>query len=89
MTEVVEPKMRNTASIDGKYYCKTCGWPIVHTCCNDGMSTQKPYAGHDWWEYCSNKTCKHHKGEGRFQDMPAFVGSVQAYHVAKNKTVNT
>ncbi|WP_426770820.1 hypothetical protein [Enterobacter cloacae complex sp. 363J6] len=32
-----------------------------------------PYDEWDWWIYCSNKTCKNHEGEGKFQNHIKFV----------------
>lgn len=51
----------NTASIVKDGFCKACGWPVIHACCNDEMSTE-PW-GSDYWGYCSNKGCTNHAGE--------------------------
>lgn len=59
----VEAKLVNTAHVTPGLFCRACGWPVIHACCNDGMGTQEPYAGNDWWGYCSNKTCENHAGE--------------------------
>ena len=63
----VKPKPYNTASIAENLFCKQCGWPVIHVCCNDEMS-KSPY-GTDWWGYCSNKGCKYHDGE-EWPDLP-------------------
>lgn len=67
----MKAKPDNTATISKNLFCKECGWPVVHVCCNDGMS-EKPW-GTDWWGYCSNKSCKHHDGEEWWQDDPSFT----------------
>lgn len=56
-------------------HCNYCGWPIVFVCCNGSFTTfSDPKDGPwDWWYYCSNKACKHHEGEGIFQDIPEWV----------------
>lgn len=53
----------NAKILEGKK-CLDCGWPIVGTLNNDGMSEVEPYKHDDYWYYCSNKTCKNHAGEG-------------------------
>ncbi len=50
--------------------CRDCGWPIIDMCCNDQIP---PYDEWDWWQYCSNKSCKNHFGEGVFQNTPDFI----------------
>lgn len=71
-----------TASIDGRYFCTWCGWPVVVACCNDEMFTYAQENGEpesDWWMYCSNKGCSHHHpGEGYFQNTPFWVKQVTA-----------
>jgi hypothetical protein len=51
-------------------HCRDCGWPIIFMCCN---VDKKPYNEHDWWEYCSNPTCKNHEGESVFQNTLEWV----------------
>ena len=68
---IAEAKPHNTASIASGLFCKACGWPVVHACCNDEMSV-KPW-GADYWGYCSNKGCKNHQGEEWGQDDPEFA----------------
>ncbi|QQG32311.1 hypothetical protein CkP1_0118 [Citrobacter phage CkP1] len=53
--------------------CAVCHWPVISALCNDGMSKVNPYNRFDWWYYCSNKTCQHHKGEGVFQYDPEWL----------------
>jgi hypothetical protein len=67
------PKPFNTASLAVNTYCKNCGWPVIHVCCNDGMSVQEPYKSADWWGYCSNKTCENHAGREWGQSDPEFI----------------
>jgi hypothetical protein len=62
-TKCSEPKPYNTASLVEDMYCKDCGWPVIHACCNGGMETMEPYKIYDYWAYCSNKACKNHEGE--------------------------
>lgn len=68
----MEPKINNTARVAKGFYCKTCGWPIIHACCNDGMAEQEPYCHSDYWAYCSNKTCVNHAGEDWSLMTPDF-----------------
>lgn len=63
----------NTAHVVPGMFCRACGWPVIHACCNDGMATTEPYAGADYWGYCSNKTCEHHAGEEWSQEDPEFA----------------
>lgn len=65
-------KIKPTASILKNAYCKACNWPIIDVVCNDEMSSGV-YGKWDWWQYCSNKGCKNHVGEGVFQNDPEFV----------------
>jgi hypothetical protein len=51
-------------------FCKDCGWPIIDMCCN---VSKLPYSEWDWWMYCSNPTCKNHKGEGIAQNDCSFA----------------
>jgi len=71
----MEYKDRNTASISGKIFCKDCGWPVIHACCNDEFRNFKDAYQWDWWYYCSNKGCQNHDGEGVFQNDPDWVES--------------
>lgn len=68
----VKPVLYDSAHIAEGFYCKACGWPIVHACCNGEMANL-PWDGWDYWGYCANKGCKHHAGEGWFQHDPSFV----------------
>lgn len=63
----------NTAKIKEGYCCKSCGWPIISCCVNNEMAATKPFKDWDWWVYCSNKACDHHRGTGVFQTRPDFV----------------
>jgi len=47
--------------------CKSCGWVSAEMCCNDGFADKlKDSDGDqlwaDWFCYCLNKGCEHHKG---------------------------
>lgn len=53
------PQLQNTARM-GRFYCLTCGWPVVTACCNDAMGELHPDS--DWWAYCSNQGCARHPG---------------------------
>ena len=55
------------ASIIPDASCADCSWPVIDCCCND------EWGDWDWWQYCSNKGCKNHAGEGVFQDSPPWV----------------
>ena len=68
----------NTASILSDYAnrprgCASCGWPVIHACCNDEFTKYKDAKEFDYWYYCSNKGCVNHSGEGVFQDNPDWV----------------
>lgn len=63
----------NTAEIMKDKVCE-CGWPIIFACCNWDY---KPSHNYDWWVYCTNKGCSHHKGEGIFQDEPDWIHSTK------------
>lgn len=65
-------KPNNTASITEDMFCKDCGWPVIHACCNDAMATTEPFKDNDWWGYCSNKGCKNHEGEPWNDSDPEF-----------------
>lgn len=65
---MIQPKPYSSASTCDDFFCVICGWPIVHVCCNDGMSNP-PYGG-DYWAYCSNKSCENHAGEDWGQGDP-------------------
>lgn len=66
----------DTVTILPQSYCRECGWPIIHVCCNgsfnDFVATKRTGLW-DWWYYCSNKGCTHHEGEGVFQSDPDWV----------------
>jgi hypothetical protein len=51
-------------------HCQSCNWPIIDICCNTGV---KPWDDWDWWQYCSNPSCKNHPGEGVFQNTPDWI----------------
>lgn len=51
-----------------KCKCKDCGSPIIHACCNGIFINFKDADKWDWWQYCSNKGCINHDGEGVFQN---------------------
>jgi len=75
-----KPKDESAYIIENEH-CKECGWPIVHTCCNDEMhdfAEQETGELWDWWLYCSNKGCKNHKGEGVFQNWPEWAEENEA-----------
>jgi hypothetical protein len=67
----VEAKPYNTASIAPGMFCRACGWPVIHACCNDEMS-RAPW-GADYWAYCANKGCENHAGEEWGQSDPEFT----------------
>ena len=54
-------------------------WPVVLAFCNDGMARTAPYSGWDNWIYCSNKTCRHHPGEGTYHNMPEWIKTTGGY----------
>lgn len=54
-------------------WCKDCGWPLIDICCN---VIDEPYVDWDWWIYCSNPTCKNHKGEGLAQNSCSFMEKI-------------
>jgi hypothetical protein len=60
----------NNISILKNCRCKDCGWPIIDACCN---GQDFPFDQWDWWQYCSNMSCKNHFGEGVFQNEPEFI----------------
>ena len=62
IAERVKPK---TVNMFGT--CKECGWVAVEVCCNDGFldNLKDSYGDEsraDWFCYCLNKGCEHHKG---------------------------
>jgi len=71
----MDKKRIGTASILKFSHCKDCGWPVIDACCNDEFAKFKDAAKWDWWQYCSNKGCKNHDGEGVFQNTPDWVAS--------------
>ena len=48
--------------------CKKCKWQVVFALCNDEMACDW-----DYWNYCSNKGCENHVGEGIFQNTPDWI----------------
>jgi hypothetical protein len=67
-----------TAQIRENSFCLACGWPVMFVYCNDGMARTAPYSEWNSWTYCTNKTCKHHDGEGVFHNMPDWIKSATA-----------
>ena len=67
----------STITIMEGVHCRDCGWPIIDVCCNGSFAMFKDANRWDWWEYCSNKTCKHHEGQGIDQDRPEWIESDQ------------
>jgi hypothetical protein len=63
-----EPRKHNGATLCHDLFCKDCGWPVIHACCNDEMKKFEC----DYWGYCSNKGCKNHEGEEWDQFDPEF-----------------
>lgn len=55
--------MPNASVLKNRKCCK-CGWPVVFLLCNKELMTTPPYSNFDYWEYCANKTCEHHEGQG-------------------------
>lgn len=68
--------LSETARIYNELRCKECGWPIVDVSCNDNFLGFTSGEVWDWWYYCSNKSCKNHRGEGVFQDQPEWIQRV-------------
>ena len=68
-----------TAHLREDAHCLACGWPVIVAFCNDGMARTAPYSGWDNWIYCSNKTCRHHAGEGIFHNMPDWIKTTSGY----------
>ena len=66
MSKSVTVEVRpNTINMFGT--CNDCGWTSVEVCCNDGFADNMLDADGDqlhadWFCYCLNKGCKHHKG---------------------------
>ena len=60
-----------SAHVVNGMFCRACGWPIIHACCNDQMA-EPPWGG-DWWAYCSDKGCENHAGESWGQGDPEFT----------------
>lgn len=69
----MESDLRNSSFMDS-VFCIECGWNVIWTCCNGGMS-ELPYGEFDYWYYCSNKSCVNHSGEGSYscQEFPRFI----------------
>ena len=80
MQDNASPKPPNhTAKIREEAYCLACGWTVILALCNDGMARTAPYSGWDNWIYCSNKTCRHHAGEGTYHNMPDWIKTTGGY----------
>ena len=72
----MDKKECETALILKNVHCRDCGWPIIFICCNgDFLEFQEIYEIWDWWQYCSNKNCKNHEGEGVSQQDLDWVKS--------------
>lgn len=56
-----------SADILTNVHCKDCGWPVIECVNGLWMGTW------DWWDYCSNKDCINHEGEGVFQDIVKWI----------------
>ena len=69
----------DTINIIKGVHCKDCGWPIIDACCNGSFTDHKDAKEWDWWNYCSNKGCKNHEGEGIFQDLLDWVAYSDEY----------
>ncbi len=66
----------SSATILENHYCSDCGWPVIDACCNDKFgefAERETGVLWDYWNYCSNKGCKNHIGEGIFQDLPKWI----------------
>jgi hypothetical protein len=59
--------------MDPNAFCIDCGWPVVFANTNYEFKDYKDAREWDWWMYCSNKGCKNHEGEGKWQDDPDWV----------------
>jgi len=45
--------------------CKGCAYPVIRTTTNNNHPMT--YQGWDYWQYCTNKGCVNHVGEGYSQ----------------------
>lgn len=65
---------------DGKRYCcKACGENVSVYNCNPGFVFHRPDAEEwDWWMACDNAACEHAHGEGKFQELPDWVGRMMS-----------
>lgn len=64
-------------TITNIHKCRSCEWPVLDVCCNDGFADNLPDGEcADWWAYCTNKNCDHHEGNsiGQSGDRSWFVG---------------
>jgi hypothetical protein len=48
--------------------CADCGYPAIRTTTNNNHPMS--YQGWDYWQYCTNKGCRNHMGEGYAQYNP-------------------
>lgn len=66
---------RHFASMLTGRHCKDCGWPVVDAFCNDEFLGLEDSSEWDYWNYCSNKGCVNHEGEGVSNDKPEWVSN--------------
>lgn len=78
----------DTISVVKGAHCKDCGWPIIDACCNGDFTNFKDSKEWDWWNYCSNKNCKNHGGEGVFQDLLDWIVYRDEYWNRNKKEAN-
>lgn len=46
-------------------HCSVCGYPVIDACCNAPFTDFiKDGQLYDYWQYCTNKSCVHHEGDG-------------------------
>lgn len=55
--------------------CADCGYPAIRTTTNNNHPMS--YQGWDYWQYCTNKGCQHHTGEGYAQCNPEWFVEVK------------
>ena len=59
--------------LERKEVCKECKFPIIFIVCN---FLNQNHTGIEYWDYycyCANPTCIHHKGEDYNQGFPNWV----------------
>jgi hypothetical protein len=62
-----------TACILSGVHCVVCGWPVVDACVNDEFYHFEDASSFDRWQYCSNKGCVNHDGDGVAQEDLEWV----------------